>query len=88
MKNIVNEINTIADKYGRHYYVRADEPDLTLWGIRVNGTMSTIALYKRQNKLLAKLGDKKCWFTTNAYLNYRNILNELTLAYERTLKGH
>lgn len=86
MTGIRNEIDKIVKKYSHPFYVRADESDLTLWGLRVGKTTSTIALYKKQNKLLISINKKKTWFTTDVYKNYRAILEEATYYYDRLLK--
>lgn len=86
MLDIKKEINKIAEKYSKPFYVRADEPDLTLWGLRVGKTHSTIALYKKQNKLLVSINKKKTWFTTDVYKNYRLIFEEVIANYERLIK--
>lgn len=86
MLDIKKEINKLAEKYSKPFYVRADEPDLTLWGLRVGKAHSTIALYKKQNKLLVNINNYKTWFTTDVYKNYRSVFEEVIVHYERLTK--
>lgn len=86
MNGIKHEIDKIAKKYSKPFYVRADEKDLTLWGLRIRSTLSTIALYKKQNKMLITIDKKKTWFTTDVYKNHRAILEEAVHNYEKLLK--
>lgn len=87
MESIVKKIDNIARKYSHPFYVRADEKDLTLWGLKVGSASSTISLYKKQNKLLVNIDQKTTWFTINAFANYHSILEEVVYSYERLLKN-